>query len=272
MASELPPSRVKQTISFIFPRSFNRRNPAEIFHKLYINNFTYTVSPMKKLFVFTLAAFFLMSACSKAEKTQAQTPVETKKPEPKKELTTTTNPDKLAKWPADYPVTGDSVAVIDIEQEGVGDLGTIVVEFYPDVAPNHVRNFKYLADAGFYNGTPFHRVIKGFMVQGGDPTGTGMSGPGWTVNAEFSDRPHKKGVLSMARSQDPNSAGSQFFICHGDPAHLNGQYTVFGNTIKGLDIVDKIANTPCGGAQNSTPMKKVVMKSVKIVPRSQAGL
>jgi peptidyl-prolyl cis-trans isomerase B (cyclophilin B) len=227
---------------------------------------------MKKLFVFTLTAFFLFSGCSKAEKAQVTPPAETKKAEPKKELTTTTNPDKLAKWPADYPVSGDSVAVIVVEQEGTGELGTLVVEFYPDKAPNHVRNFKYLANNGYYNGVPFHRVIKGFMIQGGDPTGTGMSGPGWTVNAEFNDRPHKKGILSMARTNDPNSAGSQFFICHDNASHLDGQYTVFGNTIKGLDVVDKIANTPCGGPQQSTPLKKVTMKSVKIVPRSQAGL
>jgi hypothetical protein len=154
---------------------------------------------MKKLFVLTLSIFFLFSSCSKAEKAQVQNTADTKKAETKKELTTTTNPDKLAKWPADYPVSGDSVAVIVVEQEGAGDLGTLVVEFYPDKAPNHVRNFKYLANAGYYNNVPFHRVIKGFMIQGGDPTGTGTGGPGWTVNAEFNDRPHKKGILSMAR-------------------------------------------------------------------------
>ena len=229
---------------------------------------------MKRLFVLTLTLTFLIGACGKAEKTEtaAEKTDDKKMEEPKKEMTTSNDTDKLAKWPADYPVDGDSVAVIEVEQEGVGDLGTMVVEFYPDKAPNHVRNFKYLANSGFYNGVPFHRVIKGFMIQGGDPQGTGMGGPGWTVDAEFNDTPHKKGILSMARTQDPNSAGSQFFVCHGDPAHLNGQYTVFGNTIKGLDVIDKIAAVEVGGPQRSTPVQKVTMKSVKIVPRAEAGL
>ncbi|MBU0690430.1 peptidylprolyl isomerase [bacterium] len=212
---------------------------------------------------------FLISACGKAEKTQTENNADVKKEELKEEMTTSNDTQKLAKWPADYPIEGDSVAVIVVEQESVGELGTLVIEFYPDKAPNHVRNFKYLANSGFYNGVPFHRVIKGFMIQGGDPQGTGMGGPGWTVDAEFNDTPHKKGILSMARTQDPNSAGSQFFICHGDPAHLNGQYTVFGNTIKGLDVIDKVATTEL---QGSTPVKKVMMKSVKIVPRAEAGL
>lgn len=224
---------------------------------------------MKRLFICALTLTFLISACGKAEKTQTEAATDVKKDETKKEMTTSNDTHKLAKWPADYPVDGDSVAVMVVEQEGVGELGTIVIEFYPDKAPNHVRNFKYLANSGFYNGLTFHRVIKGFMIQGGDPAGNGMGGPGWTVDAEFNDTPHKKGILSMARTQDPNSAGSQFFICHGDPAHLNGQYTVFGNTIKGLDVIDKVADTEL---QGSSPMHKVFMKSVKIVPRSEAGL
>jgi cyclophilin family peptidyl-prolyl cis-trans isomerase len=180
-----------------------------------------------------------------------------------------TDSGKLQKWPADYPVDGDSVAVIEIVQDGTGDLGTIVIEFYPDKAPNHVRNFKWLADHGYYDGVNFHRVIKGFMIQGGDPSGNGTGGPGWNVNAEFNDTPHKKGILSMARTNDPNSAGSQFFICHGDAPHLDNQYTVFGNTIKGLDVVDAVATT---AVQGSTPTQRVYMKSVKIVARADAGL
>ncbi|MCB9357558.1 MAG: peptidylprolyl isomerase [Calditrichaeota bacterium] len=176
---------------------------------------------------------------------------------------------KLEKWPADYPVDGDSVAVVEIQQDGGGISGTIVLEFYPDKAPNHVRNFKYLANNKYYDGVIFHRVIKGFMIQGGDPTGTGQGGPGWNVNAEFNDRHHEPGTLSMARTPDPNSAGSQFFICHVATPHLDNQYTVFGKTIKGMDIVNKIAETEVKG---SSPVNKVSMKSVRIVPRAQAGL
>jgi peptidyl-prolyl cis-trans isomerase B (cyclophilin B) len=180
-----------------------------------------------------------------------------------------TDTNKLAKWPADYPITGDSVAVIEIAQEGGDISGTIVCEFYPDVAPNHVRNFKYLADNKYYDGTIFHRVIKGFMIQGGDPAGTGSGGPGWTVNAEFNAKKHEPGTLSMARTPDPNSAGSQFFICHVATPHLDNQYTIFGKCIKGFELVDKIANTP---VQGSSPLKKVSMKSVKIMSRAQAGV
>jgi peptidyl-prolyl cis-trans isomerase B (cyclophilin B) len=151
-------------------------------------------------------------------------------------------------------------------------LGTMVVEFYPDVAPNHVANFKKLARQGFYDGQCFHRVIKGFMIQGGDPNtkdeakkdAWGQGGPGYTINAEFNAKHHARGILSMARTPDPNSAGSQFFICHGDCGQLDGQYTVFGNLIKGFDVLDKIANTPTEGADR--PVTRVNIDSVKIVP------
>jgi peptidyl-prolyl cis-trans isomerase B (cyclophilin B) len=219
---------------------------------------------MRTATVFFLAVALMFSACKKAETQPAQQQAD----KPKASEPVKAESGKLQKWPADYPVTGDSVAVITVEQDGVGPLGEMVVEFYPDKAPNHVRNFKWLTDHGFYNGVIFHRVIKGFMIQGGDPQGTGQGGPGWTVDAEFNDTPHIKGILSMARTQDPNSAGSQFFVCHGSPSHLNGQYTVFGKVIKGLDVIDKIANTQVGGPQNSTPVQKVTMKSVKIVARS----
>jgi peptidyl-prolyl cis-trans isomerase B (cyclophilin B) len=211
-----------------------------------------------------LAVLVLFAGCKRAEKPAGQTPAQTptasesvKKPES----------GRLEKWPADYPVTGDSVAVITVEQQGVGPLGEMVVEFYPDKAPNHVRNFKWLTDHGYFNGLKFHRVIKGFMIQSGDPKGDGTGGPGWNVNAEFNDIPHTKGILSMARTSDPNSAGSQFFICHGNPSYLNGQYTVFGKVIKGLEVIDKVASVPVGGPQNSTPVQPVIMTSVKIVPR-----
>jgi peptidyl-prolyl cis-trans isomerase B (cyclophilin B) len=156
-------------------------------------------------------------------------------------------------------------------------LGTMVVEFYPDVAPNHVANFKKLARSGFYDGQCFHRVINGFMIQGGDPNTKdknakdtwGMGGPGYTINAEFNSKHHARGILSMARTSDPNSAGSQFFICHGDCGQLDNQYTVFGNLIKGFDVLDKIASTPTEGPDR--PVTRVNIDSIKIVPASSVA-
>ena len=233
---------------------------------------------MRTTIALLCSLFIVFSACKSADNKAAQTGNQSQKQD---QVTKQETPPPAAKpagqgikWPLDYPVAGDSVAVLTIEQGGK-PLGEIVLEFYPDKAPNHVRNFKYLAETGYYDGTKFHRVIKGFMVQGGDPNSKagdpatwGTGGPGWTLNQEFNPTPHTKGVLSMARTNDPNSAGSQFFICHGEPRNLDNQYTVFGNTIKGLDVVDKIAETPCGGPQRSTPETPVVVKSVKVVPRS----
>jgi cyclophilin family peptidyl-prolyl cis-trans isomerase len=127
--------------------------------------------------------------------------------------------------------------------------GDIEVEFFPDVAPKHVENFKKLASTGFFDGSLFHRIVPGFVIQGGDPLTKsaankgrwGTGGPGWNVKAEFNKKPHSRGVLSMARSMDPNSAGSQFFIVLKDSNFLDGQYTVFGKVKSGMDIVDKIA-------------------------------
>ena len=166
--------------------------------------------------------------------------------------------------PATAPATKE-VAVVKTSE------GEMVLEFYPDVAPNHVENFKKLAKKGFYDGTCFHRVIKGFMIQGGDPNtkdeskkdSWGMGGPGYSVKAEFNSKPHVRGTLSMARSNDPNSAGSQFFICHGTPSFLNNQYTVFGQLIKGDDVLEKIATTPTEGPDR--PVKRVNIDSIKIV-------
>ena len=150
--------------------------------------------------------------------------------------------------------------------------GEMVLEFWPDVAPGHVENFKKLARQGFYDGTCFHRVIKDFMVQGGDPNTKddskqdlwGTGGPGYQIKAEFNDKPHVRGVLSMARSNNPNSAGSQFFICHGDPRFLDRQYTAFGKLIKGDDVLETIATAPTHPGDR--PVKKVSLTSVKIVP------
>jgi peptidyl-prolyl cis-trans isomerase B (cyclophilin B) len=150
--------------------------------------------------------------------------------------------------------------------------GEMVAEFWPDVAPKTVENFKKLAKKGFYDGTCFHRVIKGFMIQGGDPLTKdpsqearwGTGGPGYNIDAEFNNKSHTRGVLSMARSADPNSAGSQFFICHGNPTFLDHQYTTFGKLIKGDDVLDKIANTPTHPPDR--PDKRMEIISIKIVP------
>lgn len=128
------------------------------------------------------------------------------------------------------------------------DGGVMKAELYPDIAPESVKNFVDLASKGFYNGLIFHRVIPGFMIQGGDPEGTGMGGPGYTIKGEFAangfknDLKHTRGVLSMARAMDPNSAGSQFFIMHEDYPSLDGQYAAFGKLIEGIEVVDKIAS------------------------------
>ena len=128
------------------------------------------------------------------------------------------------------------------------DGGVMKAELYPDIAPATVKNFVDLAAKGFYNGLIFHRVIPGFMIQGGDPQGTGMGGPGYTIKGEFSangvrnDLKHTRGVLSMARAMDPDSAGSQFFIMHENSPHLDGQYAAFGKVIEGIEVVDKIAS------------------------------
>jgi len=150
--------------------------------------------------------------------------------------------------------------------------GEMVVEFWTDVAPKTVENFKKLAKDGFYDGTAFHRVIKGFMIQGGDPltknakdeSRWGTGDPGYKIKAEFNKRPHKRGVLSMARSNHPDSAGSQFFICHGDPSFLDGQYTTFGQLIKGNDVLEKIGTTATHPPDR--PNKRMGVESVKIVP------
>ena len=170
---------------------------------------------------------------------------------------------------------------MDTNQKEVAVLktsaGEMVVEFWPEVAPKTVENFKKLARKGFYDGTAFHRIIKGFMIQGGDPNTKdltnesmyGTGGPGYKIPAEFNERPHVRGVLSMARSADPNSGGSQFFICLGTASSLDRQYTAFGKLIKGLDVLDKIGDTPVersASGETSKPTSRVALESVKIVP------
>lgn len=148
------------------------------------------------------------------------------------------------------------------------DGSIIKAELYPEAAPNTVNNFISLAKKGFYNNLIFHRVIEGFMIQGGDPDGTGMGGPSYSIKGEFAknginnDVKHTRGVLSMARSGHPDSAGSQFFIMHGDAPHLDGQYAAFGKVVEGLAIVDQIAGVPT--AWNDRPMETQRMKSVTV--------
>ena len=156
--------------------------------------------------------------------------------------------------------------IVTIEME---NGGVIRAELYPEVAPNTVRNFVSLVQKGFYNGTIFHCVIPGFMIQGGDPEGTGMGGPGYEIRGEFTangfqnDLNHTRGVLSMARTAAPDSAGSQFFIMHQDAPHLDGQYAAFGKVVAGMDVVDKIAAVPTDW--NDKPKTPVKMKTVEII-------
>ena len=133
--------------------------------------------------------------------------------------------------------------------------GTFTIELWNDVAPNHAENFLKLVEQGFYDGLTFHRILPGFVIQGGCPRGDGTGDPGWKVKAEFNDRPHEPGVLSMARSADPNSAGSQFFVCltRENCRHLDGQYTGFGKVVEGMEVVKKIAATPLSDPRAGQP-------------------
>jgi len=167
--------------------------------------------------------------------------------------------------------SSNEVAVIKTSE------GDMVVQFWTDAAPKTIENFKKLARQGFYDGTTFHRIVKDFMIQGGDPNSKdpakensyGEGGPGYKINAEFNDHPHDRGVISMARGPDPDSAGSQFFICLAPVHRLDHQYTTFGKLIKGEDVLAKIGETPVAKnsrGEQSQPTKRVVIQSVKIVP------
>ena len=162
-------------------------------------------------------------------------------------------------------VSAQEIAVIETK------FGKIEMELFADKAPGHVKNFKDLAKKGFYDGTIFHRVIPGFMIQGGDPNTKsddrathGMGGPGYSIQAEFNDTVHKRGILSMARSQDPNSAGSQFFIVVKKSSFLDGKYTAFGKVLSGMAVADQIVNAPRDKRDN--PDERIEMK-VKVVNR-----
>jgi peptidyl-prolyl cis-trans isomerase B (cyclophilin B) len=176
--------------------------------------------------------------------------------------------DKTEKTPVN---ASNEVAVIKTSE------GDMVIQFWTDAAPNTIENFKKLARQGFYNGTIFHRIVKGFMIQGGDPNSKnpakeesyGAGGPGYKVKAEFNDHSHERGVISMAREPDPDSAGSQFFICLAPVTRLDHQYTTFGKLIKGDDVLEKIGNTPVtrnSMGENSKPTKRVTIEKIDIVP------
>ena len=167
--------------------------------------------------------------------------------------------------------TKDEVALIKTSE------GNMVIQFWTDAAPNTIENFKKLARSGFYNGTIFHRIVKGFMIQGGDPNSKdpgkeakyGEGGPGYKIKAEFNDHSHERGVISMAREPDPDSAGSQFFICLAPVTRLDHQYTTFGKLIKGDDVLEKIGNTPVtrnSMGENSKPTTRVTIEKIDIVP------
>ncbi len=213
---------------------------------------------MNRIFsVFMVVAVLLagMTGCNKKE---VENPVET----PTENLIEESNEDVTL---PNEGIEETVQAVITMESGN-----TITLELYPDIAPITVANFKELCEEGFYDGLTFHRIISGFMIQGGDPEGTGMGGPGHTIKGEFSangvtnNLKHTRGVISMARSQAYDSAGSQFFIMHEDAPHLDGQYAAFGKVIDGMDTVDEIANTAVY-FDGQTPLEKVVMESIKIV-------
>ncbi len=168
-------------------------------------------------------------------------------------------------------INSNEVAVIKTSE------GDMVVQFWTDAAPNTIENFKKLAKQGFYNGAIFHRIVKGFMIQGGDPNSKdpakenkyGEGGPGYKIKAEFNDHSHERGVISMAREPDPDSAGSQFFICLAPVTRLDHQYTTFGKLIKGDDVLEKIGNTPVtrnSMGESSKPTQRVTIEKIDILP------
>ncbi len=177
------------------------------------------------------------------------------------------------KGPTAAESAGDPAAEVALLSTSEGDM---VVAFWPDVAPGTVENFKRLAREGFFDGTCFHRVVQGFMIQGGDPLTKyaeherlwGTGDPGYSIKAEFNDRPHVRGVISMARSADPDSAGSQFFICLADAPYLDGQYTAFGQIVRGDDVLGRIGETPVTASPDgemSRPTMRIALASVRLV-------
>lgn len=228
---------------------------------------------MKRKITYCLGSFILIfillfTACTTSQKQESNTKSE------KQDMTIKSEKEKAAELikeklntPApkeDLDLSGKK-PIVTIEME---DGSIMEAELYPDIAPKTVSNFVYLAQRGFYDGLIFHRVIPGFMIQGGDPTGTGTGGPSYTIPGEFTsngfknDLKHTKRVLSMARSNEPNSAGSQFFIMVGDADYLDGQYAAFGKLIKGLEVAEKIANVKRNS--NDKPLKDQRIKKITV--------
>ena len=217
---------------------------------------------MKRLFILILAFAMLLMGCQKNEDTTTAAPSTEKETE-------TTTAETTAEETTRNP---DAVDPMDVEtmtaEITVKDYGTIKLELYPSKAPQTVSNFVSLANQGFYDGTIFHRVIEGFMIQGGDPEGTGLGGPGYSIKGEFesngfeNDIKHDRGVLSMARKSAPlDSAGSQFFIVQEAAPHLDGDYAAFGKVVEGMEIVDEIAS--CETDANDKPLTDIVIESIK---------
>ena len=219
------------------------------------------------LFIFATIGFAQDPAPAAKEETKAAPAKEETKAPPAKAAKVKFERIKTIESPKDQTPKSKEVAIINVE-----GFGRIVLGFFPDKAPNHVKNFIKLAKAGFFDGTTFHRIIPGFMIQGGDPnskdddpSNDGMGGSPDKVNAEFNDLHHLPGTLSMARTNDPNSATSQFFICHKAAQQLDHQYTIFGQVLSGMDVVDKIASAPRGAQDNpfaadSPKRQKIAMK------------
>ena len=218
-----------------------------------------------KLLCAALTVIMLLTACSGSTSSAAEKVIgttdkvvaaDTLKPLAKADK------EKLG-YQLDMPEKGEEICVLTT------NYGTIRMRFFPDAAPKAVYSFKSLALSGYYDGVTFHRVIDDFMIQGGDPQGTGMGGPGWHIKGEFLQNgvanpiKHTRGVISMARSMDPNSAGSQFFIMHQDAPHLDGSYAAFGHVVNGIEVVDEIANVATDW--NDKPRTPVVMEKVEIV-------
>ena len=171
------------------------------------------------------------------------------------------SPEDIQRIVAEY---GDKVAVAET------DLGPIKFKFYPEDAPRTVENFAQLSGKGFYAGSPFHRVVKGFVIQSGSPDGSPGGGPGHTIPAEFNKRMHVEGTVAMARSNDPNSAGSQFYVCLDKAPHLDGKYTVFGQVVEGIDVVKKIGEVETDA--NSRPLEDIVLRGVTIEDASDSSV
>ena len=219
---------------------------------------------MKRLTAIVLAALLLLAfGCTKTNSTAEFTDA-TKKPEATAEPSPTEEP----KNTEEEPTMQNPIATITMKDGGVMKL-----ELYPDVAPNTVKNFISLANAGFYDGLTFHRIYAGFMIQGGDPDGNGGGGPGYSIKGEFTANgvnntlSHKRGVISMARATPFDSAGSQFFIMHADYTGLDGQYAAFGMLIEGFETLDAIAATPTGynmWGEKSVPLTDVVIDTIRV--------